>query len=89
MMFFVVWKTKYFIFYYSARAGWIPTFGDLTYNLAVQYGWVYGLSLTEMEIVHGAFRKCNPNGEHSISRKLAVLCLQYCPFCQFHELKTM
>ena len=46
----------------SARAGWIPTFGDLTYNLAVQYGWVYGLSLTEMEIVHGAFRKCNPNG---------------------------
>lgn len=47
---------------YSARAGWIPTFGDLTYNLAVQYGWVYGLSLTEMEIVHGAFRKYNPNG---------------------------
>ena len=50
----------------SARAGWIPTFGDLTYNLAVQYGWVYGLSLTEMEIVHGAFRKCNPNGENLI-----------------------
>lgn len=50
------------LFIYSARAGWIPTFGDLTYNLAVQYGWVYGLSLTEMEIVHGAFRKCNPNG---------------------------
>ena len=50
----------------SARAGWIPTFGDLTYNLAVQYGWVYGLSLTEMEIVHGAFRKCNPNGEKLI-----------------------
>lgn len=44
------------------RSGWIPDFGDLTYNLAVQYGWVYGLSLTEMEIVHGAFRKCNPNG---------------------------
>ena len=53
----------FFIFHIvSARAGWIPTFGDLTYNLAVQYGWVYGLSLTEMEIVHGAFRKCNPNG---------------------------
>jgi len=45
------------------RSGWIPDFGDLTYNLAVQYGWVYGLSLTEMEIVHGAFRKCNPNGK--------------------------
>ncbi|XP_074616453.1 TPR repeat-containing protein DDB_G0287407-like [Acropora palmata] len=51
----------YFLNLNCARAGWIPTFGDLTYNLAVQYGWVYGLSLTEMEIVHGAFRKCNPN----------------------------
>ena len=47
----------------SQRSGWTPTFGDLTYNLAVQYGWVYGLSVTEMEIVHGAFRKCNPNGK--------------------------
>merc|ERR1719494_810557 len=43
------------------RAGWIPGFGDLTFNLASQYGWVYGLSVTEMEIVHGAFRKLNPN----------------------------
>lgn len=49
------------------RSGWIPDFGDLTYNLAVQYGWVYGLSLTEMEIVHGAFRKCNPNGNTNFS----------------------
>jgi hypothetical protein len=47
----------------SERAGWIPTFGDLTYNLAAQYGWIYGLSVTEMEIVHGAYRKCNPNGK--------------------------
>ena len=46
----------------SERAGWIPDFGDLTFNLAAQYGWVYGLSVTEMEIVHGAFRKLNPNG---------------------------
>ncbi|XP_057298417.1 TPR repeat-containing protein DDB_G0287407-like isoform X1 [Hydractinia symbiolongicarpus] len=43
------------------RAGWIPNFGDLTNNLAAQYGWIYGLSVTEMEIVHGAFRKLNPN----------------------------
>ena len=82
-MFFVMWKIKHFIFYCSARAGWIPTFGDLMYNLAVQYGWVYGLSLTEMEIVHGAFRKCNPNGECLYSRKLAVLCVKYCPFISF------
>ncbi|XP_028414822.1 telomerase protein component 1-like isoform X3 [Dendronephthya gigantea] len=51
----------YFLNLTCERAGWIPTFGDLTYNLAAQYGWVYGLSVTEMEIVHGAFRKCNPN----------------------------
>ena len=49
-------------FYPRERAGWIPNFGDLTYNLAAQYGWVYGLSVTEMEIVHGAFWKLNPNG---------------------------
>ncbi|XP_048581022.1 TPR repeat-containing protein DDB_G0287407 isoform X2 [Nematostella vectensis] len=51
----------YFLNLTCGRSGWIPDFGDLTYNLAVQYGWVYGLSITEMEIVHGAFRKCNPN----------------------------
>ena len=27
---------------------------------------MYGLSVTEMEIVHGAFRKLNPNGEMGI-----------------------
>ncbi|XP_065072260.1 uncharacterized protein LOC135696706 [Rhopilema esculentum] len=43
------------------RSGWIPTIDDLSRNLAAQYGWVYGLSVTEMEIVHGAFRKLNPN----------------------------
>nr|XP_047125336.1 TPR repeat-containing protein DDB_G0287407 [Hydra vulgaris]XP_047125337.1 TPR repeat-containing protein DDB_G0287407 [Hydra vulgaris] len=43
------------------RAGWIPKFEDVSLNLAAQYGWVYGLSVTEMEIVHGAFRKLNPN----------------------------
>ncbi|XP_066928434.1 TPR repeat-containing protein DDB_G0287407-like isoform X2 [Clytia hemisphaerica] len=43
------------------RAGWIPKFEDFSLNLASQYGWVYGLSVTEMEIVHGAMRKLNPN----------------------------
>ena len=59
---FEILKIRVFVFN-SERAGWIPTFGDLTYNLAAQYGWIYGLSVTEMEIVHGAYRKCNPNGE--------------------------
>jgi len=43
------------------RSGWIPTIDDLSRNLSAQYGWVYGLSVTEMEVVHGAFRKLNPN----------------------------
>ena len=30
-------------------------------NLAAQYGWIHGLSVTEMEIVHGSMRKHNPN----------------------------
>ncbi|XP_066925783.1 telomerase protein component 1-like isoform X2 [Clytia hemisphaerica] len=51
----------FFVNLSGERAGWIPSFGDLTFNLAAQYGWVYGLSVTEMEIVHGAFRKLNPN----------------------------
>jgi len=49
--------------YFSDRAGWIPKFEEFTLNLASQYGWVYGLSVTEMEIVHGAMRKLNPNGK--------------------------
>ncbi|XP_057298336.1 TPR repeat-containing protein DDB_G0287407-like [Hydractinia symbiolongicarpus] len=57
------------------RAGWIPKFGDLSDSLAAQYGWIYGLSVTEMEIVHGAFRKLNPNAQssmfvHNITYKL-------------------
>eukprot|EP00794_Sanderia_malayensis_P003244 gene3244-3725_t len=43
------------------RSGWVPSFDDLSHNVAIQYGWVYGLSITEMEIVHGAIRKLNPN----------------------------
>ena len=39
------------IFYIRERVGWIPKVGDLTDSLAAQYGWVYGLSVTEMEIV--------------------------------------
>ena len=51
------------IFYIRERVGWIPKVGNLTKSLAVQYGWVFGLSVTEMEIVYGAFRKLNPNGK--------------------------
>ena len=53
----------FLLIFYSDRSGWIPTIEDLSRNLAAQYGWVYGLSVTEMEVVHGAFRKFNPNGK--------------------------
>ncbi len=26
------------------------------------YNWIHGLSMTEMEILHAAYRKDNPNG---------------------------
>ncbi|XP_065653579.1 TPR repeat-containing protein DDB_G0287407-like isoform X2 [Hydra vulgaris] len=51
----------FFLNLVGERAGWIPKFEDVSLNLATQYGWVYGLSVTEMEIVHGAIRKLNPN----------------------------
>ena len=53
--------------FFSNRTGWIPSFEDFSANLASQYGWVYGLTVTEMEIVHGAFRKLNPNGIYLFS----------------------
>ncbi len=47
--------------FHSERVGWIPTPGDVPQNLVDEYRWVFGLSMTEMEIVHGAYRKDNPN----------------------------
>ena len=32
-------------------------------NIVSEYQWVHGLSVTEMEIMHGAYRIDNPNGE--------------------------
>ncbi|RDD44594.1 Telomerase protein component 1 [Trichoplax sp. H2] len=45
----------------SHRSGWIPEQSDVPQNLAQEYGWIFGTSITEMEIIHGAFRKANPN----------------------------
>jgi nephrocystin-3 len=30
-------------------------------SLVNEYRWIFGLSVTEMEIVHGAYRRDNPN----------------------------
>ncbi|XP_072023611.1 telomerase protein component 1-like [Amphiura filiformis] len=45
----------------SERCGWIPTHQDVPQSLAREYRWVQGLSVTEMEILHGAYRIENPN----------------------------
>ena len=46
----------------SHRSGWIPNKTDVPDYLAKEYGWIFGASITEMEIIHGAFRGANPNG---------------------------
>ncbi|XP_013381732.1 TPR repeat-containing protein DDB_G0287407 isoform X2 [Lingula anatina] len=51
----------YFINMTSERVGWIPKTGDVPPNLLDQYCLVFGLSVTEMEIIHGAYKKINPN----------------------------
>ena len=45
----------------SERIGWIPEADDVPQSLVQDYRWIFGLSVTEMEIVHGAYRKDNPN----------------------------
>ncbi|XP_033637129.1 telomerase protein component 1-like [Asterias rubens] len=45
----------------SERCGWIPTHHDVPESLAREYRWIPGLSVTEMEILHGAYRTDNPN----------------------------
>ncbi|XP_033641295.1 telomerase protein component 1-like [Asterias rubens] len=45
----------------SERCGWIPSFDDVPETIVQEYRWVHGLSVTEMEILHGAYRIDNPN----------------------------
>ncbi|XP_069476368.1 uncharacterized protein [Ambystoma mexicanum] len=43
------------------RVGWVPAAEDISLEIVEQYRWVPGMSVTGMEIVHGAYRNCNPN----------------------------
>lgn len=47
----------------SERVGWVPTGDEIPEALREEYKWIEGLSVTEMEIMHGAYRCDNPNGE--------------------------
>ena len=50
----------------SERIGWIPVGEEVPEAVREQYKWVDGLSVTEMEIMHGAYRNDNPNGECTV-----------------------
>ena len=50
-----------YVLRFSERIGWIPEADDVPHSLVQDYRWIFGLSVTEMEIVHGAYRKDNPN----------------------------
>jgi nephrocystin-3 len=45
----------------SERCGWIPSQMEVPQSIASDYRWIHGLSVTEMEILHGAYRKDNFN----------------------------
>lgn len=49
-------------FFFSERIGWVPIGNEIPDAVKDQYTWIEGLSVTEMEIMHGAYRKDNPNG---------------------------
>ncbi|CAH1783141.1 unnamed protein product, partial [Owenia fusiformis] len=51
----------FFVNMTSERIGWIPRGPDIPEGLKAQYKWIDGLSVTEMEIMHAAYRKENPN----------------------------
>ena len=56
----------------SERVGWVPADTEVPEAVKSSYKWIEGLSVTEMEIMHGAYRKDNPNG---------TFCLLLCEIC--------
>lgn len=52
-------------FSFSERIGWIPEYDQVPLSIKDEYKWIEGLSVTEMEILHGAYRVDNPNGNTS------------------------
>ena len=58
----------------SERIGWIPAGEDIPEAVRDEYKWVDGLSITEMEIMHGAYRKDNPNGKDCPLITTVIVC---------------
>ena len=53
----------FFINMISERIGWIPNEDQIPFRFIEEYSWIKGMSVTEMEIMHGAYRSKNPNGK--------------------------
>ncbi|XP_077977671.1 TPR repeat-containing protein DDB_G0287407-like [Glandiceps talaboti] len=51
----------FFLAMLGDRYGWIPTSREVPLDIIHQYEWVPNLSMTHMEILHGALRSHNPN----------------------------
>ncbi|XP_067675837.1 TPR repeat-containing protein DDB_G0287407-like [Haliotis asinina] len=51
----------FFLNLVGERYGWIPGSDDVTEEVMQKYDWVEGTSITFMEVLHGAYRKKNPN----------------------------
>ena len=52
----------------QSRYGWVPNQDDIPSDIADTYNWVPNLSITHMEILHGAFRSKNPNAAFFIRK---------------------
>ena len=64
----------FFIALLSETMGWIPTPDQVPLSMAEHYGWVEGVSMLEMEIMHAAYRSNNPNGTWGVELLLAFIC---------------
>ncbi len=63
-------------FCFSERIGWVPLRDEVPESVRDEYKWVQGLSVTEMEIMHGAYRRDNPNGADRIVHRGIVVLLE-------------
>ncbi|XP_071506888.1 telomerase protein component 1-like [Diadema antillarum] len=54
----------FFLNMLGERYGWIPSEDDVPEDIARKYDWVGNSSITHMEILHGAYRFCNPNAAY-------------------------
>ncbi|CAH1246787.1 TEP1 [Branchiostoma lanceolatum] len=54
-------RQPFFLAMLGERYGWIPSSEDVSADIRDNYDWVDHLSITHMEITHGALRPKNPN----------------------------